>query len=235
MTEELFRDDAYLRHCQCRVTGVDERGIRLDRTVFYPQGGGQPGDQGTLTLADGRRIAIVDTRKDGGDIVHVPEPGTVPPQPGADAVTRIDWHRRHAHMRMHSCLHLLCSLVDAPVTGGSIATDRGRLDFDLPEPTIDKQTLTDGLNRLIEADPDITARWINTTELAAQPELVRTLSVKPPMDGDLVRLLDIDGVDLQPCGGTHVASCAEIGRVRVSKIEKKSRHNRRVTIVFEDE
>ncbi len=236
MTEELFRENAYLRHCEATVTGVDAAGIVLDRTVFYPLGGGQPGDTGRLILGDGRELTITDTRKgaEPGTIVHTPAPGGPRLETGTPVTLEIDWERRYRHMRLHTCLHLLCSLIDAPVTGGSISADKARLDFDLPEPTIDKESLTAGLNALIESQHPVTASWISDAELEAQPELVRTMSVQPPGGQGRVRLMEIAGVDLQPCGGTHVSNTGEIGRVRVSKIEKKSRHNRRVIVTFAD-
>ena len=236
MTEELFREDAYLRQCECTVTHVDDAGIRLDRTVFYPQGGGQPGDQGVLELSGGGEVRIIDTRKgsDPGEIVHLPAHPSADLLPGARVQVRIDWGRRHRHMRMHTCLHLLGALVDAPVTGGSVAADKGRLDFDLPEPTVSKEHLSLELNRLVSENHRVSGRWISDREMATQPELVRTMAVKPPTGGGRVRLLDIEGVDLQPCGGTHVAATGEIGPVRIAKIEKKSRHNRRVVVVFDD-
>ena len=236
MTEEVFRHDAYARSCAARITAVDETGVRLDRTVFYPLGGGQPGDSGELVLDDGAAIRIVDTRKGHApdDIVHVPDGPVDPGLAGSEVTARIDWDRRHRLMRMHTCLHLLCSLVPAPVTGGSIRDGSGRLDFDLPESTLDKQDLTARLNRLIAEDHTVTPRWIGEEELDANPSLVRTMSVAPPRGQGRVRVLDIEGVDLQPCGGTHVASSGEIGRVRVTKIEKKGRQNRRVSVAFDE-
>jgi len=233
MTEELFREDAYLRQCEARVVGVEAAGICLDRTVFYPNGGGQPGDAGVLRGPDGQATAIIDTRKadDNGMILHIPAEGTSLPQVGDTVTAEIDWERRYRHMRLHTCMHLLCSLIDAGVTGGSIGADRARLDFDLPEP-VDKQQISEALNRLIEADHATCTRWISDAELAAQPDLVRTLSVQPPKGQGQVRLLDIPGVDLQPCGGTHVARTGEIGPVKIAKIEKKSRHNRRIIVTF---
>ena len=235
MTEEVFRQDAYARSCAARITAVDEAGIRLDRTVFYPLGGGQPGDTGELVVDDGTAIRIVDTRKGeaAGEIVHVPEDPVDPGLAGSEVTARIDWDRRHRLMRMHTCLHLLCSLVPAPVTGGSVRDGSGRLDFDLPQSTLDKQDLTVRLNRLVAEDHVVTPRWISEEELDANPSLVRTMSVAPPRGQGRVRVLDIEGVDLQPCGGTHVASSGEIGRVRVTKIEKKGRQNRRVTVAFD--
>jgi len=232
--ELVFRDDAYARSCQATVTASAPDGIRLDRTVFYPTGGGQPGDRGALRLPDGTTIAILDAVKGPGhdDVVHVPAPGAPLPAPGATVTAEIDWPRRHRHMRMHSCLHLLCSLIAAPVTGGQVGEDRGRLDFDLPEATLDKDDLTRRLAALVDADHPLAARWISDSELAAQPELVRTMSVKPPMGQGRVRLMEVKGVDLQPCGGTHVRSTGEIGAVEVIKIEKKGRQNRRVIVAF---
>ena len=235
MTEEVFRQDAYARSCEARVTAVDEAGIRLDRTVFYPIGGGQPGDSGELVLHDGTVIRIIDTRKGAApdEIVHVPEASADPALAGSGVTARIDWDRRHRLMRIHTCLHLLCSLIPAPVTGGSIRDGSGRLDFDLPESTLDKQDLTTRLNRLVAEDHPVNPRWVSEEELDANPSLVRTMSVAPPRGRGSVRLLDIEGVDLQPCGGTHVASTGEIGPVRVTKIEKKGRQNRRVIVAFD--
>lgn len=236
MTEEVFRQDAYAKSCAARITAVDEAGVRLDRTIFYPLGGGQPGDSGELVLDDGASIRIVDTRKGAalGEIVHVPDGAVDPGLAGLEVTARIDWDRRHRLMRMHTCLHLLCALVSAPVTGGSIRDGSGRLDFDLPESTLDKQDLTARLNRLVAENHTVTPRWISEEELDANPSLVRTMSVAPPRGQGRVRVLDIEGVDLQPCGGTHVASSGEIGRVRVTKIEKKGRQNRRVSVAFDE-
>ncbi len=234
MTEELFRSDAYLRECQATVTAADERGIQLDRTVFYPLGGGQPGDRGVLRLADGHEIAIADTRKGDadGEILHIPAEGSALPAAGTAVTAVIDWTTRYPRMRMHTCLHLLSAVLPYPVTGGSVRDDSGRLDFDLPE-TPDKEHVTAELNRLIAEDRRIAYRWITDAELDAQPELVKTLSVQPPRGQGQVRLVEIDATDLQPCGGTHVARTGEIGRVRIRKIEKKGRINRRVTIEFD--
>jgi misacylated tRNA(Ala) deacylase len=236
MTEEIFRQDAYARQCEARVAGVDETGIRLDRTVFYPMGGGQPGDTGILRLSDGSEIRITDTRKDeaSGDIVHIPESEAGADLTGQQVQACIDWDRRHRLMRMHTLMHLLCAVVPAGVTGGSVRDGSGRLDFDLPESTLDKEHITAELNRLVEENHSVSARWISDEELAANPDLVRTMSVKPPMGTGSVRVMEVEGVDLQPCGGTHVAATGEIGRVRVRKIEKKGKHNRRVNLEFAD-
>ena len=232
----LFRDDAYLRSCEASVVSTDETGIRLDRTVFYPMGGGQPGDVGVLRLADGAEIKIVDTRKGERheDVVHVPEEGSPSLAPGTKVTAEIDWERRHRLMRMHTCLHLLCAVVPGEVTGGQISDGKGRLDFNMPELTLTKEEITEGLNRLVEADHPVGPRWISDEELAASPDLVRTMSVKPPSGSGRVRLLDIPGVDLQPCGGTHVSRTGEIGKVAVRKIESKGRQNRRINLIFAD-
>ena len=234
MAELLFRDDAYLRSCEATVVGIDARGIRLDRTVFYPMGGGQPGDTGRLKRADGRAIAIADARKGDSidDVLHVPAPGGALPAVGETVTAEIDWERRYRLMRMHTCLHLLCALVPGAVTGGQISDGKARLDFDVPGESLDKAAITEKLNALIAADHPVTPRWISDAELAASPDLVRTMSVKPPTGFGKVRLLDIAGVDLQPCGGTHIRHTGEIGRVEVTKIENKGRQNRRVNLAF---
>ena len=236
MTEELFRQDAYVRSCEAVVTAVDERGIVLDRTVFYPTGGGQPGDTGVLRADGGAEVAITDTVKDRGtgEHLHVPAEGAPSVSVGNTVRAEIDWQRRHRLMRMHTCLHLLCGVIDGGVTGGSIGEAKGRLDFDLPDTALDKQAITAELNRLIGEDHPVSAEWITDAELAGQPDLVRTMSVKPPSGAGRVRVLKVEGVDAQPCGGTHVKSTAEIGRVRVGKIENKGKHNRRVNVLFDD-
>ncbi len=236
MTEELFRSDAYARTCAATVTAVGEAGVRLDRTVFYVAGGGQPGDRGVLRTADGGAVPITECRKDrdSGDIVHITAANAPALAPGDAVVVEIDWERRHRLMRMHTAMHLLCSLIPEGVTGGSVGVDKSRLDFDLAERKLDKEALTEALNRLVGEDHPVGFRWISGEELEAQPDLVRTMSVKPPMGAGRVRLVEIRGVDLQPCGGTHVASTAEIGRLRVAKIENKGKHNRRVNLVFDE-
>jgi len=234
MTELLFRDDAYARSCDARVLAVDGRGIRLDRTVFYPVGGGQPGDTGVLRLSSGQSVMIVDTVKGEArdEVIHVAAPGSAFPEPGTELVAEIDWERRHRLMRMHTCLHLLCAVVPGAVTGGQVADGRGRLDFDVPGSSLDKDAIGARLNQLIAAGHQVMPRWISDDELAAQPELVRTMSVKPPTGSGRVRLIEIAGVDLQACGGTHVANTSEIGFVAVIKIENKGRQNRRINIAF---
>ena len=233
MTEELFRQDAYLTSCEATVVAVEEDGIILDRTVFYPEGGGQPGDAGMLRTASGD-IAISDTRKSDDGILHVVVNGTDHGLSVGDTVEMsIDWGRRFAHMRMHTLLHLVCAAVDGEISGAAVGAEKSRVDFNLPDTKLDKEELTDRLNELIAADHPVSARWITDEELAAQPELIKTMTVRPPTGQGHVRLMEIDGIDLQPCGGTHVRSLAEIGRVRVSKIENKGRHNRRVNVVFD--
>ncbi|MSP50586.1 MAG: alanyl-tRNA editing protein [Alphaproteobacteria bacterium] len=234
MTEELFRADAYKKSCEATVTGVDELGIRLDRTVFYPMGGGQPGDTGTLTLADGRTIRIADTRKgaDAGEIVHVPAPEQPRPEAGSNVTATIDWERRYRHMRVHTSLHLLSAVIVGSVTGGQIGDGKGRLDFDLPDTSLDKDAIETKVNALIAADHKTATQWVTDAEMDQRPDLVKTMSVKPPRGAGRVRLLEIPGVDLQACGGTHVARTAEIGKIVVTKIENKGRHNRRVIVAL---
>ena len=239
ITQELFRDDSGLRVCTAGVVAIDGAGIRLDRTVFYPMGGGQPGDSGVLRRADGSTIAIAQTLKGAAakgaaasEILHIPDPGQPVLAIGEQVTAELDWTRRHRHMRMHTCLHLLCAVVPAGVTGGQIGADRSRLDFDVGEVVLDKAEIAAKLNALIQANHIVAARWISDEELEQRPELVRTMSVKPPAGQGRVRLLDVAGIDLQPCGGTHVRSTGEIGPVTVEKIESKGRRNRRVVVAL---
>jgi misacylated tRNA(Ala) deacylase len=248
MTHDLFRQDAYLQHCDATVTGLDEHGIVLDRTVFYPLGGGQAGDAGTLTLADGTTIAIADTRK-GKDaegkptaaIVHLPAPGQeallARLAVGTPLTARIDWARRHRLMRFHTATHLLCHLVPVPVNGCSITPDYARMDLHMTDP-LDKDLLTQGLARLVAESHPLTVGAISDAELDANPALVKSMSVAPPRGSGTVRTIRIGDettmIDLQPCGGTHVVNTAEIGRVVVTKIEKKSATTRRVVLGFVD-
>ena len=240
MTEELFRADAYQREAAASVVSCDERGIVLDRTVFYPRGGGQAGDSGTLVRSDGSTVTIVDTVKADGQVFHVADPPASLAQ-GESVITRIDWEKRHRHMRFHTATHLLCAIVPHQTNGCSITRDHARLDFDMVEvradrvmtmEILDREHLERELARLVAEAHDIRTRWITDEELDRQPELVRTMSVKPPRGVGRVRLLEIEGVDLQPCGGTHVANTREIGRLRVAKIEKKSARTRRVVLEF---
>jgi misacylated tRNA(Ala) deacylase len=236
MTEELFRTEPYTRVCTATVVSTSAEGIVLDRTIFYPEGGGQPGDTGLIEPSTGDRdIRVTGTEHRDGELVHLVEPFTARLDPGTQVNLVLDWSRRHRHMRMHTCLHLLCAVVgDAKVTGGSVGTDKGRLDFNLPDNPVTREEVQTGLDRLIEADLKVTTRWITDEELAAEPDLVRTMSVKPPSGLGRVRLVDVEGVDLQPCGGTHVARTGEIGRVVVGKIESKGSRNRRINLSFGD-
>ena len=233
-TELLFRDNAYLQRCTARVVAVDEHGIRLDRTVFYPMGGGQPGDRGTLRLEGGRTVAIADTRKGEApdDVLHIPAPEAELPAVGDLVEAELDWDYRYRLMRLHTCLHLLCSVVAGAVTGGQISDGKARLDFDVPGETLDKERIEAALNERIQGGHEVRTRWISDDELAAAPELVRTMSVKPPTGQGRVRLLDIIGIDLQPCGGTHIRNTAEIGPITLTKIENKGRQNRRINLAF---
>lgn len=233
MTIEIFRKDAYQKTCEATVTAINERGIQFDQTVFYPAGGGQPGDTGIIEL-NGTKMNISNTVKDADAAgpLHVVEE-TAHLSIGDPVTLTLDWERRHRLMRMHSCMHMLCAVVPAPVTGGSIQDGRGRLDFDLPD-TVDKAQITAQLNALINADHPMQLSWITDEELAVNPELVRTLSAPPPTGSGTVRLVNFEGIDCQPCGGTHVASTAEIGPVIVKKIEKKGKQNRRITVVFDE-
>jgi len=237
MTDELFREDAHLFACDATVTALDARGVHLDRTVFYPQGGGQAGDRGELVLADGTRLVIADTRKgeQPGEIVHVPAAGQDEVLARFAAGTQVQAHieqsRRERHMRFHTATHLLCALVPHAVNGCSITADYARLDFHMSEP-LDKEALTAGIARLVGEAHPVSHRWISEAELDANPGLVRSMSVQPPRGQGRVRVLEIEGVDLQPCGGTHVANTAEIGAVVVTKIEKKSAMTRRVVLGF---
>lgn len=237
MTDLLFRDDAYLRSCDARVTAITDRGgLVLDRTVFYAAGGGQPGDSGRIELADGRQIAIPTTvyGEDRSQIVHVPAEGEALPAVGDEIVLHLDWDRRYRLMRVHTALHLLSVVLPFPVTGGQIGEGEGRLDFDIPDGSPDKDEVAAKVNEIAAADHAVTTDWITDEELLAKPEMVKTMSVKPPMGSGRVRLVRIGDVDLQPCGGTHVSRTSEIGPLVVTKIEKKGRQNRRVRIQFAD-
>lgn len=235
MTEYVFRADPYASCCDAEVVHIDATGVRLDRTVFYPTGGGQPGDRGRLVLR-GTAVDVVDAHKDedGVVVVHTLAPGAPVPAVGLGVTAEIDWPRRLRLMRMHSVLHLLCAAVGCAVTGGQVGEQKGRLDFDVGDARLDKDAIAARVDEWIRDDRPITERWIEAEELAARPELVRTMSVKPPATGGPVRLIEIEGVDLQACGGTHVRSTGEIGAVALGKIENKGRQNRRVNIAFLD-
>jgi misacylated tRNA(Ala) deacylase len=238
-TELLFRDDAYATGCDALVVSASPAGVVLDRTVFYPQAGGQPGDAGTMRWPGGEMPVANTVKGEAGAVLHVPPEGADLPPPGATVTVELDWQRRHRLMRMHTALHLLCSLIPgAGVTGGQIGAERSRLDFDLAEPPT-REWLTEGLRALVGANHPVTDRWVDEAELDANPGLVRTLSVKPPRGAGQVRLVRIGAenaapVDLQPCGGTHVRHTGEIGTVTVTKLENKGKQNRRVYLVLEE-
>lgn len=238
MTKLLFRDDAYMRETTAMVTSfTDEGGVILNRTVFYPTSGGQPGDSGLLRW-DGGAIEIATTVKgQEDDVILIPAEPVMLPDMGTVVKQVLNWDRRYRHMRIHTALHLLSVVIPLPVSGGAITAEKGRLDFDMPEAPEDKIALEDDLNRLIACDMDVTDEWITEAALDAQPELIKTMSVQPPRGGGEIRLIRIgvgdETADLQPCGGTHVANTQEIGRVRLGKIEKKGRQNRRVSLYLE--
>lgn len=239
MTEALYRDDAYAQRCAATVTAVGAGALRVDRSVFYPAGGGQPGDSGFVVTADGMRLAIRDTRKDQADsadqALHLLEASAeqiARIAPGDRVELELDWARRYAHMRMHTCLHLLSCVVVAPVTGGNIAVDKGRLDFDIDMSLLDAQHIERELNALIERSVATETVWMTDAELDAKPELVKTMSVKPPRGSGRIRLLEIPGIDLQPCGGTHVRNIGEIGPVKVLKIRSEGKRNKRIELGF---
>jgi len=235
-TELLFRTDAYLTETPATVVAINERGgIELDRTVFYATGGGQPGDAGVLVRSDGSEITIgtaIYNPEDKSRVLHVPLEGQAAPSTGEALVARLDWERRLKRMRIHTALHLLSVVLPYPVTGGAIGDGDGRLDFDIPEGGLDKAELTEKLTALVAKNAAITERWITDEELDANPGLVKTMSVKPPRGSGRVRLVSIEGIDLQPCGGTHVRNTSEIGAVAVTDVEKKGKQNRRVRIAL---
>jgi len=236
--ELVFRTDPYAQECEATVVKVDDTGVWLDRTVFYAEGGGQPGDVGTLKLADGQEAAVVNAVKgDGPDSsVLVLAEGAPTPSVGDAVTARIDWARRHKLMRMHTAMHLLCAAVPAGVTGGQVGEAKSRLDFDIGDQTLDKEAIQAALDAATATDAAVAYRWIEDSELDANPDLVRTMSVAPPRGSGRIRLVEIGGgeVDLQPCGGTHVRHVSEIGRIVVGKIENKGKRNRRVNISLED-
>ncbi len=235
-TDCLFRDDSYLKSCKARVLAINEQGgIVLDRTVFYATSGGQPGDAGTLATTAGMLVPIVtavyiDAAK--SEIAHVPAPGAPALRIGDQVTAAVDWDKRYARMRMHTALHLLSAVLPYAVTGGSVGETESRLDFDIPESGLDKDDITAKVNAMIAGNAAVISRWISDAELEVNPGLVKTMSVKPPMGTGRVRLIEIEGLDLQPCGGTHVKSVGEIGAVRVTQIEKKGKQNRRVRLAL---
>ncbi|HME30340.1 MAG TPA: alanyl-tRNA editing protein [Pseudolabrys sp.] len=235
-TECLFREDSYLKNCEARVVALTEQGgIVLDRTVFYATSGGQPGDAGELATENGLRISIeianyTDAEK--SEITHVPAADAPTLKIGDRVTAVIDWDKRYARMRMHTALHLLSAVLPYAVTGGSVGDSESRLDFDIPEAGLDKDAITAKIAEMISSNASVSSRWITDAELEANPGLVKTMSVKPPMGTGRVRLIEIAGLDLQPCGGTHVRATGEIGAVRVTQIEKKGKQNRRVRLAL---
>jgi misacylated tRNA(Ala) deacylase len=235
MTELLFRADAYLPDAEAKVLGInDRRGIILDRTVFYATGGGQPGDAGTIERTGGSPVPIATAvyGEDKSEVVHVPAEGAALPEPGETVRAVLDWQRRYRHMRIHTGLHLLSVVLPFPVTGGQIGADEGRLDFDIDGEVPAKDEIEEKLNALVSADYPVSTEWISDEELLANPGMVKTMKVKPPMGTGRVRLVRIGDIDLQPCGGTHVKATGEIGRLAIGKIENKGKQNRRVRIRF---
>jgi misacylated tRNA(Ala) deacylase len=234
MTEKLFLADSYSRETVAQIVRADSRGIVLSATNFYAQGGGQPGDVGAIILANGDAVPILNTVYDAdrSTILHAPAAGAPLPAIGDEVTIRLDWPRRYARMRAHTALHLLTAVLPYPVTGGSVGDSEGRLDFDSGEAVLDKADIEARLNELIARDAAVSTRWISDAELEANSGLVNTLSVKPPMGSGRVRLVEIAGIDLQPCGGTHVAHTSEVGRASVTQIEKKGKINRRVRIIL---
>jgi misacylated tRNA(Ala) deacylase len=232
MVEELFRQDSYLKQADATVTAVEERGVRLDRTIFYPTGGGQPGDTGVLRW-DGGEAKIIDSLKaEGGDVLHVLAPDAARPAVGTTVQIELDWERRYKHMRMHTALHVMSAVIKGSVTGGQVGADKSRLDFNLDGDVPTKEWVTEEINRILGTDHPVIQQWITDDEMNARPELVKTMSVRPPMGAGRVRLLAIEGVDLQACGGTHVARTAEIGKVECTKVENKGKMNRRFIIAL---
>jgi len=240
MTEKLYLETPYETEFEAEVIAVTENGIELSKSLFYPTSGGQPGDTGTLQIAN-QNIQVTNTRKDKerDEVLHVLTEDSPLPAIGDKVLGHINWETRHKHMRMHTAMHLLCALITGDATGGQIGAEKSRLDFNVPGDAYDKEDLTNKINQLIEQDHAISTSWIMDEELEANPGLIRTMSVKPPMGFGKVRVVQIgtdeNVIDFQPCGGTHVKSTAEIGKVRVSKIENKGKQNRRFHIIFDEE
>ncbi len=238
MTEKLYFNDPYQKEFEAEIIAVEGNAVRLNKSLFYPTSGGQPGDTGILSAAN-QNFDIMATLKDKehDDVIHLLPEGCSLPQVGDKVSGKIDWDTRYKHMRMHTAMHLLCSLIEGDATGGQIGAEKSRLDFNVPGDAYDKETLTTELNALIKADHPVSTSWITDEELQANPQLIRTMSVKPPMGSGKVRTVRIGTednlVDYQPCGGTHVKSTAEIGQILVSKIENKGKQNRRFHIVFD--
>lgn len=232
MVEELFRQDAYLKQADATVTAVEERGVRLDRSIFYPTGGGQPGDTGLLRWVGGEAKVVDTIKAEGNDVLHVLAPESPKPAVGTRVQAEINWERRYKHMRMHTALHVMSAVIKGNVTGGQVNADKSRLDFNLEGEVPTKEWVTDEINKILSVDRPVVPQWVTDEELGSRPELVKTMSVRPPIGQGRVRLLSIEGVDLQACGGTHVAQTAEIGRVECIKIENKGKMNRRFIIAL---
>ena len=232
MVEELFRQDAYIKEANATVTALEERGVRLDRTIFYPTGGGQPGDTGVLRWAGGEARIVDALKAEGSDVLHVLASDAPRPAVGDKVQLVLDWDRRYRHMRMHTALHVMSAVIKGNVTGGQVGADKSRLDFNLDGDVPAKEWVTEEINKLLAVDRPVVPQWVTDEELTSRPELVKTMSVRPPMGQGRVRLLSIEGVDLQACGGTHVATTAEIGRVECTKIENKGKMNRRFIIAL---
>jgi misacylated tRNA(Ala) deacylase len=232
MVEELFRQDAYLKQADATVTAVEDRGVRLDRSIFYPTGGGQPGDTGVLHWAGGEAKVADTVKADGNDVLLVLAPDAPKPAVGTQVRCELDWERRYKHMRMHTALHVMSAVIKGNVTGGQVNADKSRLDFNLEGEVPTKEWVTEEINKILANDHPVVPQWVTDEELTSRPELVKTMSVRPPMGQGRVRLLAIEGVDLQACGGTHVARTAEIGRVECIKVENKGKMNRRFIIAL---
>lgn len=232
MVEELFRQDAYLKQVDATVTAVEDRGVRLDRSIFYPTGGGQPGDSGVLRWDSGEAKVADTVKADGNDVLLVLAPDAPKPAVGTQVRCELDWERRYKHMRMHTALHVMSAVIKGNVTGGQVNADKSRLDFNLEGEVPTKEWVTEEINKILSVDHPVVPEWVTDEELTSRPELVKTMSVRPPMGQGRVRLLSIEGVDLQACGGTHVARTAEIGRVECIKVENKGKMNRRFIIAL---
>jgi len=235
MTEELFKEATYSKTADAKVHLVTDEGVILDRTIFYPEGGGQPGDTGNFRLQDGQDLVVTNTLKTPDGILHILNDYKGEMIIGQGVTMNIDWERRFRHMRMHTALHLLCSQVEGAVTGGAIGTQKSRLDFNIPGERPEKEELEEKMNTLIANDYKLSISWITDEELEANPDLVRTMSVKPPMGTGRIRMVRIgEDIDFQPCGGTHVKSTGEVGAIKIGKIENKGRQNRRINILLSD-
>ena len=235
MTEELFREATYSKTADAKVFRIMDEGVILDRTIFYPEGGGQPGDIGSIRLEDGLDLVVTNTVKTSNGILHIVNAKKSEMVTGQSVTMNIDWERRLRHMRMHTALHLLCSQVEGAVTGGAIGAQKSRLDFNIPGERPEKEELEGKMNNLIAGYHKISISWISDEELKANPDLVRTMSVRPPMGTGSIRMIRIgDNIDFQPCGGTHVKSTLEIGYIKIGKIENKGRQNRRINLALTD-